>query len=237
VPQSLAQHYDRPPEEYWLPSYFEGQAGYFEAHADRFRRLWNGSGVPRALDVGAGLGKAMAALERCGFETYGIEPSTVFRERAIANGIDRDRLRPGSVEDADFEEGSFDFVTFGAVLEHLQDPAAALTNAVRWLTPGGLIHVEVPSANWLIARLLNLANRVRGFDYVTNLSPMHPPYHLYEFTLDSFLQHGRRASYRVADHRFYAPTTLLPRPAIRLMHGVMNATNTGMVIEVWLDRP
>ena len=69
------------------------------------------------------------------------------------------------------------------MLEHLQDPAAALTRALGWLAPSGLIHVEVPSAKWLLGRLLNLATRGLGMDYVTNLSPMHPPYHLYEFTL------------------------------------------------------
>jgi SAM-dependent methyltransferase len=234
VPQSLAQHYDRPPERYWASSYVESQAGSFEAEPIRFRQLWDGSRVPRALDVGAGLGKAMASLERCGFDTYGIEPSAAFRDRAAANGIDPDRLHLSSVEDAEFEAGSFDFVTFGAVLEHLQDPAAALTTAVGWLAVGGLIHAEVPSAKWLLSRLLNLANRVRGLDYVTNLSPMHPPYHLYEFTLDSFIQHGQRASYRVVDHRFYVASTFLPRPLDRLADRVMTATDTGMQLKVWL---
>ena len=235
VPESLAQHYDRPPEDYWLPSYFEGEGEYFAVAADRFRQLWSGGSIPRALDVGAGLGKAMSALERYGFDAFGLEPSAAFRERAVANGIDPDRLRLGSVEDTEYEAGSFDFVTFGAVLEHLQNPATALTRAVRWLTSGGLIHAEVPSANWLLARLLNIANRARGLNYVTNLSPMHPPYHLYEFTLDSFVQHGRRTtSYRVVGHRFYVCKTFLPVPADRLANRVMTATDTGMELEVWL---
>jgi len=86
----------------------------------------------------------------------------------------------------------------------------------------------------LVARLLNLAYRVRGLDYVTNLSPMHPPYHLYEFTLESFVQHGRRTSYSVVDHRFYVCETFLPRVVDRLANRVMTATNTGMQLEVWL---
>ena len=149
VPESLAQHYERPPEKYWRThSVNDGSPEYFGFQADRFRDLWTGSGIPRALDVGAGLGKAMSALQRRSFEAFGFEPSAAFRDRAIANGVDPDRLRLTSVEDAEYEPGSFDFVTFGAVLEHLHDPAAALVKAVGWSAPRGLIHAEVPSAKW-----------------------------------------------------------------------------------------
>ncbi len=234
VPETLAQHYDRPPEEYWQARYFEQEVDYFGYYADRFRRLWSGTGVPRALDVGAGLGKAMAALERRGFETFGIEPSAAFHSRATANGIDPDRLQLAEVEDAEYEPGSFDFVSFASVLEHLHDPAAALTRVLEWLAPNGLIFVEVPSARWLLARLLNRAHRTRGLDYVTNLSPMHPPYHLYEFTLDSFSRHGQHTSYEVIDHRFVPCDTFLPRHAGAFARRVMAATDTGMMLEVWL---
>lgn len=236
VPKTLAQHYERRPEEYWGPSYFEEDADYFSYHADRFRHLWSGNSVARALDIGAGLGKAMAALERHGFETLGIEPSAEFHRRAIANGIDPDRLQLAAIEDAKWEPGTFDFVNFGAVLEHLHDPATALTQALEWLAPGGLILVDVPSARWLIGRLLNLAHRVLRQDYVTNLSPMHPPYHLYEFTLDSFKRHARRAAYEVVEHRFMPSQTFLPFPADALARRVMATTGTGMQLEVWLRR-
>lgn len=199
-----------------------------------FRHLWSGHGVPRALDIGAGLGKGMATLARNGFDTFGIEPSAAFHGRAIGNGIDPDRLQLAPVEDAQYEPGTFDFVSFAAVLEHLQDPAAALTRALGWLAPSGLIHVEVPSAKWLLGRLLNLATRGLGMDYVTNLSPMHPPYHLYEFTLASFEHHAQLASYEVVDHRFYPCTTFLPPLAEALAHRVMAATGTGMQLEAWL---
>jgi SAM-dependent methyltransferase len=232
---NLAQHYARPPEEYWrADAISDNRPEYFGFESDRFRELWSGTGTPRALDVGAGLGKAMLGLQRRGFDVFGLEPSAPFRDRAIANGIDPDRLQLASLEAADYEPASFDFVTFGAVLEHLQDPAAALDRAVRWSAPQALIHAQVPSADWLLARLLNLAHRVRGSDYVTNLSPMHPPYHLYEFTLDSFVRHGRQSGYGVVDHRFYPAETFLPPRADRLANRLMAATNTGMQLEVWL---
>jgi SAM-dependent methyltransferase len=234
VPEAVANHYDRLPEEYWQAGYFEDQADYCASQAHRFSALWDGNDIPRALDIGAGVGKAMAALERLGFDTFGIEPSAAFRGRAIANGVDPDRLQLAAVEDAQYEPGTFDFVSFASVLEHLHDPAAALTRALEWLAPGGLIHVEVPSAKWLLGRLLNLAHRGRGVDNVTNLSPMHPPYHLYEFTPCSFERHAQRASYEVVDHRFYPCHMFLPPLADALASRLMAATDTGMQLEVWL---
>jgi len=238
VPETLEQHYDLPPEEYWHAA---ARAGYFEPGPDHFseqiaafRRLWTGSGTPRALDVGAGIGKTMMALERSGFETSGIEPSPAFFQRAITRGIDRDRLRPAAIETAQFEPNSFDFVSFGAVLEHLHDPAGALEKTIGWTARGGLIYVEVPSANWLMARVLNAFYRVQGLESVTNLSPMHPPFHLYEFTLEAFRRHGWRAGYEVISHEFFVCQTYLPRPVARVAERIMTTTNTGMMLLVWL---
>lgn len=228
VPQTIGQHYDRSPEEYWQPRYFEYDEGAFRYDADHFQHLWKGTHTPRALDVGAGVGNSMRALERRGFDAFGVEPSPAFRDRGIANGIDRERLQLAAVEDAEYAPNSFDFVIFSAVLEHLHDPAVALARAFGWLAPGGLILIEVPSAKWLLARLLNLANRARRLDYVTNLSPMHPPYHLYEFTLDSF------AAYKVVEHRVEVCDTFLPGVAGSVARRVMAATGTGMELVVWL---
>lgn len=236
IPATLEQHYGRAPESYWRSCYFEQDTADFDEQAATFRRLWRGRGTPSALDVGAGLGKAMAGLARNGFDTYGLEPSPAFHARAIATGIDSRRLRLASIEDAEYEPETFDLVSFGAVLEHLHDPAAALARAREWTSPGGLIHAEVPSAKWLMAGLLNLAYRLQGLDYVTNLSPMHPPYHLYEFTLESFRRHARRASYELAESRFYAGETFLPPAGQRIMGSLMTATGTGMQLEVWLRR-
>jgi SAM-dependent methyltransferase len=238
VPETLEQHYDLPPEEYWVAAaragYFEQAEDYFSEQIATFRRFWTGSGIPRALDVGAGVGKTMIALEQSGFETFGIEPSPPFYERAVARGIDRDRLRRAPIETAQFEPDSFDFVIFSAVLEHLHDPAGALARTIGWTARGGVIYVEVPSANWLMGRVLNALYRVQGLESVTNLSPMHPPFHLYEFTLEAFRRHGQHAGYEVICHEFFACQTYLPRPAASVAERVMTTTNTGMMLLVWL---
>ena len=95
----------------------------------------------KALDIGAGLGKSMISLERAGWVAYGLEPSKPFYERAISKmNISSEKLKLGMIEEVDYEASSFDFITFGAVLEHLYHPAQCLEKVLTWLKPGGIVH-------------------------------------------------------------------------------------------------
>ena len=176
----------------------------------------------------------MDALQDGGFDAYGLEPSASFRDEAMKRGIEKERLQLATIEDASYDRGTFDLISFSAVLEHFQAPGSALERAMEWLAEEGLIFVEVPSARWLLGGLLNTAYRVQGLDYVTNLSPMHPPYHLYEFTLESFIKHGERVGYAVAEYHFLPCETFLPRPLEKVAQRLMAATDTGMQLQLWL---
>lgn len=179
----------------------------------------------------------MHAFRKAGLDAWGIEPSRTFRERAVhQHDIDPARLLHASIETADLPTASFDLINMGAVVEHLQEPAAAVERATRWLAPGGLLWIAVPSADWLIGRLLNLVYRAQGIPFVTNLSPMHPPYHLYEFTRRSFEAHGQRAGYEVVHAHVAVCDTFAPKHLRRLAYVVMDRTDTGMALELWLRR-
>jgi SAM-dependent methyltransferase len=232
LPEDIGQHYDLDPEVYWDQAHLDKpELGDL---ADRFRALWTGGGTPRALDIGAGLGQTMRALGENGFDAYGIEPSATFHKRAVEMGLDPERLVNTGIEEASFPQEHFDYVSFGAVLEHVADPAAALERALSWTRPDGLVWVHVPSSRWLVARVLNGIYRAQGLDYVTNISPMHSPFHLYEFGLESFRRHGERAGYEVVDSRFLVCSTYAPPPLDRVARAVMDRTDTGMIVEVWL---
>lgn len=223
--------------ELWHEDYFKPDPSYFSTEIAEAKSLLPGNGGWKALDIGAGIGKAMGALSAAGFDAYGIEPSEQFRAIALKRGVDPARLVLAGVEDASFEAESFDFVTFGAVLEHLASPAMALSSALRWLKPGGIIQAEVPSSRWLISKLSNLYFRLRGTNYVTNLSPMHSPYHLFEFNLRSFELHGSRVGYDVALHR-YSVCDIMHFPSFMhpLLLWYMMRTNSGMQLTVYLRK-
>lgn len=238
LPGDIADHYAMDPAEYWADATTVPDPGYFEEQIATLRRLWTGDhGAAAALDIGAGLGKAMLKLSLHGFDAHGVEPSAPFREAGITqNGISPDRLLLGGIEDVEFDPASFDFITFGAVLEHLPAPSSAIERALGWLRPGGLIHIEVPSADWLMARVLDRIYRLQGLDYTSHLSPLHVPFHLFEFTVDSFGRHAERLGYQLAEHRHYVGDTFAPAWASPLLTRVMEQTKTGLQLEVWLRR-
>ena len=172
IPDDMSQHYGMPAEDYWVPKEFEIDHDFFNTNIDTFKRLYQKNGGMTALDIGAGLGKCMLALEKHGFTAYGLEPSEPFYTRALDKmGISSDKLKLTSLEDADFTPEKFDFITFGAVLEHIYDPSLAIEKALKWLKPGGLIQIEVPSSDWLTNKIFNLVYRLQGLDYVGNIKP------------------------------------------------------------------
>lgn len=237
VPENLEQHYGMPADSYWKPEYFQLDDAYFDHQIATFFRIYGKREHLAALDIGAGIGKCMIALEKAGFDVSGFEPSLPFYDKAIDRmRINPSKLRRSSIETSDYPENSFDFITFGAVLEHLYDPSFALQKALEWCKPGGLIHVEIPSAKWLVNRIANLVYKVQGLDYVSNISPMHAPFHLYEFGLKSFQANARILGYQIVYHCFYVCNTYMPAPLDSILKPIMRKSDTGMQLEIWLRK-
>lgn len=97
----------------------------------------------KLLDVGAGAGFFPYVVKQNGFAVTGLEPNTGYAQYARDEfGLD---IRAGFLQDMDFEDGSFDIITLNHVLEHLEDPFAALVRLRGWLRPGGYLNLEVPN--------------------------------------------------------------------------------------------
>jgi len=238
IPFDIQDHYGTPPESYWRDSYFEWQPDYFSSQIKVAKELLPFKEGMSALDVGAGLGKCMISLKKAGFDTFGFEPSEPFYERAISKmGIDKQKLQLGMIEKVEYPENSFDFITFGAVFEHLYHPAQSLEKAFKWLKPNGIIHIEVPSSKHLIAKLFNSYYRLRGTNYVTHLSPMHTPFHLYEFGLKSFEELGKKQGFNIERHQYdVCEIWFIPKIFHPLLTKYMQWTNTGMQLTVYLRK-
>lgn len=237
IPIDINSHYGVPPENYWKDEYFNIDPNWYNAEILMAKKLLKFKNNVKALDIGAGIGKSMIVLEQAGFDTYGIEPSSPFYQRAIdIMKISPDKLKLCSLEEADFPTNHFDFITFGAVLEHLYHPSESLKKALQWLRPGGVIHAEIPSSSWLTNKIINLIYKIRGLDYVANISPMHTPYHLYEFNLNSFLLNAKLNGYEVVHHQYFVCETYLPSFFNFIVKPIMRKTNTGMQLSVWLKK-
>jgi 2-polyprenyl-3-methyl-5-hydroxy-6-metoxy-1,4-benzoquinol methylase len=238
IPYDVQDHYGIPPDEYWNESYFCKDENYFKEEINQAKKLIKYQPGMSALDIGAGLGKSMIALAAAGFKVEGFEPSKTFREIAITKmGVSAEILKLGMIEEMNYAEESFDFITFGAVLEHLYDPNAAILKSIKWLKKGGVIQIEVPSSNWLISRLVNIYYKIIGVNYVTNISPMHEPYHLYEFSLKSFINNGKINGYEVIKFDYTVCSVIhIPNILHKLFAWYMRLTNSGMQLTVWLRR-
>jgi len=104
----------------------------------------------RLLDIGAGRGRFVAQARAAGWYAHGIEPSQRGVEGARALGIE---LVQGGIDDAQVPAGSLDAATLWHVLEHVEDPGAALERIAGWLRPGGMLLVGVPNLASVQARL------------------------------------------------------------------------------------
>ena len=103
----------------------------------------------RLLDIGAGRGRFVAEARAAGWQAEGIEPSLRGIEGARAGGIE---LEQAGIEDAAIAPGSLDAASLWHVLEHLDDPGAALERIAGWLAPDGLLLVGVPNLASVQAR-------------------------------------------------------------------------------------
>jgi SAM-dependent methyltransferase len=118
------------------------------ARFDRARLAMLAPARGTLLDIGAGRGRFVAAARAAGWSAHGLEPSARGVEAArSAYGVELSRA---SLADA---SGSYDAVTLWHVLEHLDDPEAAIAHVGRLLPAGGRLLVGVPNLASIQARI------------------------------------------------------------------------------------
>ncbi|MEU2626471.1 class I SAM-dependent methyltransferase [Kitasatospora sp. NPDC007106] len=146
----------------------ETMAGEFDAHE---RRMWAGKAVPygrtfaalcgaavpelvaaagvgagtTVLDVGTGSGTAAAAAVRLGAQVTAVDAEPGMVELAAENVPGAD-VRHAVLPELPFPDASFDAVVANFVINHVEDPAAALTELRRVTRPGGRVAVTVWAA-------------------------------------------------------------------------------------------
>lgn len=108
-------------------------------------------GEGRILDVGCGLGFALAAYRERGWTPFGVEPSAVAAR--YAREVLGLSVHQGELLDARFPSGSMDVVLFRHSLEHVPFPLVELREAHRILKASGALVIMIPNAGSLDARL------------------------------------------------------------------------------------
>ncbi len=146
-----------------------------------YRRGW------RVLDVGAGMGQWISMIETlCDVEAYGVERDPYSQACGSEAG---NKITPGTIRDLPEDwHGTFDYVQYRHVLEHVSCPSADLDQAYRLLRPGGKLGIEVPNADGF------LYNALRYYEDT--------PVHLYGFSPKTLARLVQGAGFQVDTVRF-----------------------------------
>ena len=193
---------------------------------------------PKFLDIGCGNGYLLNKLNNKNFDVYGIEPVKKYFDICIK----KFPYLKTKVENVDIENYNkkinFDIISFNSVLEHLIDPKEQLKSSLDKLEKGGIIHIEVPHSNWLLSKLINFFKRLTLQNNVTNLSPMHPPYHYYEFSKKSFEVNSKIMGYKIL-HNYIRVSDIelkIPNYLKLFLKTLMKYTNTGKQLIIFLEK-
>lgn len=102
-------------------------------------------GTATALDVGCGRGGFCRTLKANGVgEVWGIEAHP-----DAAAEVTADRVVCGFFpQDMPADAPLFDLISFGDVLEHIEDPLTVLRGAAERLSPGGVVLASIPNLRY-----------------------------------------------------------------------------------------
>jgi SAM-dependent methyltransferase len=141
------------------------------------------------LDIGCGYCQALLYFRERGFDVTGLEPSKEGAEYGASQGIPV--VRAG-IENMPRDLGKrFDAVTLLNVLEHLREPARALTEIrERYLKPHGVLSIDVPNE---FNDFQTTANKIHELGEWW----VHAPVHLNYFSPSSLRALLEQCGYRV----------------------------------------
>jgi SAM-dependent methyltransferase len=235
----LDQHYAVAPTEYFQHHEENNKLQSASALIGELRELGMEKG--KLLDIGAGRGELLRVARENGWTATGIETSPTFADYASDySGVEI--LRKPLLE-CRLNENTFDAVILAAVLEHLYNPAEVMQEISRILKPGGAVFLDVPNEQGLYFIIGNLYQRLRLRDWVVNLAPTFPPYHVFGFTPRSLrtllAKHGLEpAIWRVFSGETFVPQRggmmgYLEQQGAKMVSFLSNRRDLGTYIATW----
>ena len=103
------------------------------------------------LDAGCGIGNFLLAAREKGREVSGTELSEKASRIARERGLNVETAR---LEESRQPVGAFDVVTLWDIIEHLEEPAAAMHVVHEKLRPGGTVFLETPDEGFWVRSAL-----------------------------------------------------------------------------------
>ena len=144
-------------EESYSSQYLVKMRAWFEVLARRrveiLASLFSAASGRRLLDVGCGYGFFLKEAQSRGWDALGIEASLLpllfAREELGVHVIEHELEDVFTALKLDF-----DAITFWHVLEHLEQPASAMNEAIEHLRPGGCLIVNSPNIDSAVFKIV-----------------------------------------------------------------------------------
>lgn len=152
--------------EIYTKNYFSGEDSFFYRFGyGRFQRIYfynlfkplkpyvRAMKHGKVLDVGCAYGFMLEKISDT-FEKFGMDVSDYALAKARQR-LPRGVFIMGGAEDVfPFPKNFFDIVLCTDVLEHLENPGAALARMRTVLKPGGVLYITTPNLNWFRRNIL-----------------------------------------------------------------------------------
>ncbi len=156
----------------------------------------------RLLDIGCGTGGFLFNAKKSGWEGVGTEVSSHAAKEASEKGIE---VHLGALKDLDFENGSFDLIRMGNVIEHINDPLGDILTCHRLLRAGGQLVLSTVNTDSFTYRLMK--ERWRYID---------PRYHIHLFTHKNILLLLKNSGFDILSLKTMGVRTLVDNKFERL---------------------
>lgn len=154
---------DRPPDSDLHPQ-ARNKKSYLEFYEEQGKRVKGNLNINErildilpvaeggCLDIGCQGGGFVVNLARKGHRAFGIDISSSYLKQAISllNGEPQDvqnrvKYLQGWAEQLPFKDRQFQTVLLGEILEHVLEPKEVLGEALRVLSPGGILYISTPA--------------------------------------------------------------------------------------------
>ncbi len=139
----------------------------------------------KLLDVGTGDGHFLKVAKTANFNIWGTEisPAAV---RAAKNlyGLD---IHLTEIENANFEENSFDVITIWHVIEHVKNPLELLKKVYNLSKPGAVVFVATPNLDKYVSRIIYRLKSNKPYPFYSPKGEQHL-FHFTEYTLEGIIK-------------------------------------------------
>lgn len=130
-------------KNYYHPNFLISENAHMKLFEEKYNEFLSHRRPGKILDIGCATGSFLRVMKNNGWQVSGIDVSEWACDYSKSQGLQN--IFCTTIENALFDNESFDAVNMNHTLEHVHDPIKTLTEVYRVLKPGGLLLIEVPN--------------------------------------------------------------------------------------------